>query len=156
MVGAGGNVFFTEDAGISWNQANIFGTPNTKLNSVFFVNKDTGWTAGGEGKIFQTVSGGKNWREQKSGTTANLNDIFFKDTREGWAIGDEGTILYTTTAGNIWKKTDLKIRHKLEKIFFNDKRGWAVGFGGTILRYDLSNQNKLTKMPAPVLIKKVR
>ena len=156
IVGAGGHIFFTDDAGISWNQANIFGSPNVKFNAVFFVNKDTGWTAGADGKIFQSVSGGKNWREQKSGSTANLNDIFFKDTAEGWAIGDEGTMLYTTTAGNIWKKNELKIRHKLEKIFFSGRQGWAVGFGGTILRYDLSNQNKMTKMPAPVLIKKVR
>jgi photosystem II stability/assembly factor-like uncharacterized protein len=156
MVGAGGNIFFTDDAGISWNKANIFGTPDVKFNAVFFVNKDTGWTAGADGKIFQSVSGGKNWREQKSGTTANLNDIFFKDTREGWAIGDEGTILYTTTAGNVWKKNELKIRHKLEKIFFSDKDGWAVGFGGTILRYDLSNRNKSSKPGAPLLIKNVR
>jgi photosystem II stability/assembly factor-like uncharacterized protein len=141
MVGAGGNIFFTEDAGISWNQANIFGAPNVKFNSVFFVNKTTGWTAGSEGKIFQSVSGGKNWGEQKSGTTANLNDIFFTDTREGWAIGDEGTILHTTTAGNVWKKIDLKIRHRLEKISFSGNKGFAVGFGGTILRYDNSIKN---------------
>ncbi len=88
-----------------------------------------------EGKIFQSVSGGKNWREQKSGMSVNLNDIFFRDTREGWAIGDEGTILHTTTGGNIWKKVDLKVRHKLEKIVFNGRDGWTVGFGGTILRY---------------------
>lgn len=141
MVGAGGRIFFTDDSGISWNQANISGAPGTKFNSVFFINKNNGWTAGADGRIFQTVSGGKNWREQKSGVTKNLNDIFFKDTREGWAIGDEGTILHSTTGGNVWIKENLKIRHKLEKLFSSGKNIWAVGFGGTILRYE-NNSSK--------------
>lgn len=156
IVGAGGNIFFTDDGGMKWNQSNIFGSPNVKINSVFFVNKTTGWSAASEGKIFQTVSGGKNWREQKTNETANLNDIYFKDSREGWAIGDEGTILHSTTAGNLWTKDNLKVRHKLEKLFSNGKNIFAIGFGGTILRYDLSNQNKTSKTDAPVLIKKVR
>ncbi len=138
LVGAGGNIFFSEDGGISWTQANIFGKPNVKFNSVFFVNKTTGWTAGSEGKIFQTVSGGKNWREQRSDVSVNLNDIFFTDTRRGWAIGDEGAILQTATGGNVWKENNSKTNHRLEKISSNGKTLFAVGFGGTILRYDLS------------------
>ena len=156
IVSAGGNIFFTDDGGMKWNQANISGAPTVKINSVFFVNKTTGWTTGAEGKIFQTVSSGKNWREQKTDTNANLSDVYFRDTREGWAIGDEGTILHSTTAGNVWAKDDQKIRHKLEKLFSNGKDVFAVGFGGTILRYDLTNQNKTAKTVAPVLIKKVR
>lgn len=156
IVGAGGNIFFTDDGGMKWNQSNIFGAPSVKLNSVFFVNKTTGWSAASEGKIFQTVSGGKNWREQRTNETSNLNDIYFKDTREGWAIGDEGTILHSTTAGNSWTKDEQKIRHKLEKLFSNGRDIFAVGFGGTILRYDLSNRNKTSKTDAPILIKKVR
>lgn len=156
LVGGGGNIFFTDDAGISWNKSNIYGAPDVKLSSVFFINKNAGWTTGSEGKIFQTVSGGKNWREQKSGVDVNLNDIFFRNTAEGWAIGDEGTILHTTNAGNVWTKVDLKVRHKLEKLFFNGNDVWAVGFGGTILRDDVSNQTKTSKTSAPVLLKKVR
>lgn len=156
IVGAGGNIFFTDDGGMKWNQSNIFGAPNAKLNSVFFVNKNTGWTAGAEGKIFQTVSGGKNWREQKTDETANLNDVYFRDTREGWAIGDEGAILHSTTGGNIWTRDEQKIRHKLEKIFSNGSSIFAAGFGGTILRYDLSQKDKSSKTSEPILIKKVR
>lgn len=156
IVGAGGSIFFTADGGTKWNQSNIFGAPNVKLNSVFFVNKNAGWTVGSEGRIFQTVSGGKNWREQKSNIKTNLNDVFFRDTREGWAIGDEGTILHSTTAGNIWMRNELKTRHKFEKLFSSGRAVFAVGFGGTILRYDLENKNKTSRTNAPVLIKKVR
>ncbi len=136
IVGAGGTILFTEDAGTNWNQANIFGDKSAKLNSIFFHNQKTGWTAGANGKIFQTLSGGKTWREQNSGTTKNLNDITFVNSAEGFAVGDNGTILHTTTAGNIWQTQISNAKHKLEKIYFVREKGFAVGFGGTILMYD--------------------
>ena len=138
IVGAGGSILFTEDGGASWNKANVFGDKSAKLNSVFFINRRTGWSVGANGKIFQTLSSGKTWREQTSGTIVNLNDIFFKDTTEGWAVGDEGTILHTKTAGNIWNYINSGTKHKLEKITFVGDKGWAIGFGGTILFYDVN------------------
>ncbi len=136
VVGAGGSILFTEDAGATWNKASIFGESNAKLSSVFFINQINGWTVGANGKIYQTVNGGKTWREQKSNVAKDLTDIFFTNTANGWAVGDEGTILHTTTAGNVWTKLNSKEKHKLERIFFIGKKGWAVGFGGTILAYD--------------------
>lgn len=136
IVGGGGTILFTEDAGASWNQASVFGDKQAKLNSVFFINQKMGWTAGTAGKIYQTINGGKIWREQKSNVTDNLSDIFFSNTAEGWAVGDDGTILHTKTAGNIWSLETSNVRHRLEKVLFVGKKGFAVGFGGTILRYD--------------------
>jgi photosystem II stability/assembly factor-like uncharacterized protein len=136
IVGAGGSILFTENGGASWNKAGIYGDKTAKLHSVFFVNQKNGWAVGANGKIFQTISGGKNWREQNSGTTKNLNDIFFVDTAEGFAVGDEGAILHTRTAGNAWETTFSGVKHKLEKITFAGNKGWAVGFGGTVLFYD--------------------
>ncbi len=135
VVGGGGMIIFSEDAGVSWNQAIVAGNEKTRLNSVFFINAKNGWTAGSNGKIYQTVNGGKYWRSQNTNTTKNINDIFFKNTADGWAVGDDGTILYSTTGGNVWQKFDSKINHKLEKVFFNGSRGWIIGFGGTILSY---------------------
>ncbi len=136
IVGGGGIILFTEDAGASWNQAYKSGDTKSKLNSVFFANKRNGWTAGSNGKIYHTINGGKYWRLQKTNTARNLNDVFFTDTAEGWAVGDNGTILHTTTAGNIWRQMTRRSTHKLEKVFFNGKIGWIVGFGGTILKYE--------------------
>ena len=136
IVGAGGSIIFTEDAGTTWNKSNVFGDAKGKFYSVFFIDQKIGWTAGAEGRIFQTTSGGKTWREQKSGVTANLTGITFTNAKEGWAIGEEGTILQTKTAGSQWTPFNVKIKHKLEKIFFVGKKGWIVGFGGTILSTD--------------------
>ncbi|HEX8637584.1 MAG TPA: YCF48-related protein [Pyrinomonadaceae bacterium] len=136
VVGAGGTVLFTENGGASWDKASIFGDKEAKLRSVFFINQKTGWSVGASGVILQTLSGGKTWREQKSGTTKDLNDVFFINTAEGFAVGDEGVILQTTTAGNVWNPVVSPARHRLEKVFFTGKKGFAVGFGGTILRYN--------------------
>jgi photosystem II stability/assembly factor-like uncharacterized protein len=146
IVGGGGTILFTEDAGVSWKQASIWGKSETKLNSVFYLNKYTGWAVGEEGKIFQTVSGGKRWRIQNSTVTKNLNGIFFVNTAEGWIVGDDGTILHTTTAGNVWKQMETRTNHKLEKVFFVGDKGWAVGFGGTILIYE-AGDNSHSKRP---------
>lgn len=136
VVGGGGTILFTEDAGTSWKQANVFGDKSAKFNSVYFYNQKNGWAAGTGGKIFQTTSSGKTWREQSSGTVKNINDIIFLNSAEGFAVGDEGTILYTTTAGNVWKSQASGDKHKLEKIYCGGKKCFAVGFGGTILTYE--------------------
>jgi photosystem II stability/assembly factor-like uncharacterized protein len=151
VVGAGGSILFTEDAGLSWNKSSVFGNSETKLNSVFFLNQKNGWTVGSQGKIFQTVNGGKTWREQKSNVAKDLTDVFFNNSAEGWAIGDEGTILYTATAGNVWTIVNTKVGHKLEKVFFIGKKGFAVGFGGTILSYDKTDKNANSSLAAPQL-----
>ncbi len=86
IVGAGGSVLFTEDAGATWNQSTVFGESKAKLNAVFFINQKTGWTAGEKGKIFHTINGGKTWREQNSGTLKDFNRRFFYE--RGRRLGD--------------------------------------------------------------------
>lgn len=149
VVGAGGAILFTDDAGSSWNKASVFGNSETKLNSVFFINQKIGWTVGSDGKIFHSFNGGKVWREQKSNVAVNLTDIFFNNTADGWAVGDEGTILRTNTAGNLWTAVKSDTKHKLERVFFVGKKGWAVGFGGTILVYDDNDKNANSFVSSP-------
>ena len=60
---------------------------------------------------------------------------------EGFAVGEEGTILHTTTGGNVWKIEETGSKHKLERIFFVGQKGFAVGFGGTILIYEAATTN---------------
>lgn len=136
IVGGAGTILFTDDAGVSWKQSQVAGRNTKKFNSVFFINQTTGWAAGAEGIIFQTVNGGKTWRKQQSGVNEELTDILFTDSANGWAIGNNGTLLRSTTAGNVWERVSVKTRHRLEKIKFAGSRGWIVGFGGTILFYE--------------------
>ena len=145
IVGGGGNIFFSEDSGYSWNNSALNDAPKSRFNSVFFLNDKTGWTVGKDGKIFQTINGGKTWRAQNSPVSSDLNDIAFLDTREGYAVGDNGTLLFSNTAGNIWTEIDSKTTHNLEKIYFNGKIGWTVGYGGTILKYQKDDHKEKSR-----------
>ena len=147
IVGAGGSIVFTEDAGSTWNPATVAGKSESKLNSLFFINPKTGWTVGSDGKIYQTINGGKFWREQNSTVSTDLTDVYFRNTANGWAIGDAGTILHTHSAGNVWISENVKSNHRLEKIFFTEKQGWIVGFGGLILTYNAVEADKLSAKP---------
>jgi photosystem II stability/assembly factor-like uncharacterized protein len=133
LIGAGGNVYFSEDGGTSWNNSTFSVKPKGKMNSVYFVGRTAGWIAGSGGAIYQTTSGGKSWRAQNSGTTADLNDIYFINSAEGFAVGANGTILHTKTAGNVWTVEPTDLKHRLERITVTGKHAFAVGFGGTIL-----------------------
>ncbi len=145
IVGGGGTIFFTDDAGVSWNQATVLGRSRSKLNSVFFVNKRDGWTVGSNGKIYQTFNGGKFWRVQSSKVKSELTDVSFINNAEGWAIGDKGIILHTKTAGNVWSTVESGGEHRLEKIFFIGKKGWIVGFGGTVLSYEPGSRRRVNR-----------
>jgi photosystem II stability/assembly factor-like uncharacterized protein len=135
LVGGGGTTLFTEDGGENWNPSSLSEPLKTKLNSLFFISKQTGWMVGAEGKIFTTNNGGKRWRSQNSNIKTNLNDVFFVSNSEGWAIGDEGKILRTINGGNTWSEVKNSLKHNLESICFTGKKGWIVGFGGTVFRY---------------------
>jgi photosystem II stability/assembly factor-like uncharacterized protein len=153
LVGGGGTAVYTEDGGNTWNNSNFTTKANSKLNSVFFINRQIGWAVGAGGKIFTTNNGGKFWREQNSKINKDLFDVHFLNTAEGWAIGD-GVMLHTTTAGNVWTPLQIKVKHKLERVFFAGKKGFAVGFGGTVLKYEGNSTEKIEAKPAPVLQRK--
>lgn len=149
IVGGGGSILFTEDAGVSWSPAALSRESRSLLNSVYFVNDRDGWAVGSSGIIFQTINGGKYWRLQESGTNVSLKDVYFTDNARGWAIGEEGTILRTLTGGNLWREVSSKSRNNLEDIQFVGDTGWVVGFGGTLLKYesaiDPKGRPKLTR-----------
>jgi photosystem II stability/assembly factor-like uncharacterized protein len=134
IVGGGGTALFTRDGGQSWDDGTVTGTQPTRLNAIFFTNPKLAWAVGSGGSIYTSVSGGKTWFPRASGTDKELTDICFRDTREGWASGDSGTILHTSDGGTAWTPEQTGITHRLDRIAFNADRGWAVGFGGTILR----------------------
>ena len=135
IVGAGGTILFTENSGLLWDRATLLGNADTKFNSIVFHGEKLGWAVGSKGSIMASTGGGRLWRTQDSGVEANLNDVFFVSPREGWAVGDDGTILSTRNGGGQWDEVNSRVKHKLEKVFFNGSKGFAVGFGGTILTY---------------------
>ena len=143
VVGGGGMILTTTDGGSTWNAPKFAESrARTKLNAIYFVDRKTGWAAGSRGKIYSTNDGGKVWRDQATNVTADLFDIVFIDSALGFAAGDTGTILRTTDAGASWKIEATGSKHKLERVSFAGNRGFAVGFGGTILTTELNREVK--------------
>lgn len=136
LVGTAGTILFTGDNGQLWGKATIDGEGDTRINSVFFARQHLGWAVGSRGAVFASSGGGRLWRRLESGTTSDLNDVYFLDSREGWVVGDDGLILHTLDGGRTWAESESHVRHRLERIYFNGARGWAVGFGGTVLYND--------------------
>lgn len=148
IAGAGGTLLFTQDSGRTWDNATLSGSSAPRFNSVFLVSQRTGWAVGSAGAVYTTTGGGRTWRPQASGTTADLTDVYFSGLRNGWAVGAGGTIIRTVNGGQNWSTVTSNVTHRLERITFNGNRGWAVGFGGTILSYGATpTQDRPTLRP---------
>ena len=101
---------------------------SNNLNSVVFLDTNTGFAVGNTGILLQTSDGGKLWSVINSGTKSNLNEICFTNKTTGWVCGDGGIIKKTTDAGKTWTDQNSGTSLNLESIYFYDtKFGWAVG-----------------------------
>lgn len=118
------------------------------LQSVFFVNSDTGYAVGDLGTIIKTDDGGNSWTLQNSGTEKNLESVYFVDTSIGYSVGDGGVILKTTNGGIEWTVNQVPgVFNTLYLVnFFNPDNGYIVGSNGVIRKttnggVDWINQN---------------
>lgn len=134
LVGGGGTILFTINAGSEWTSATMVEPHGGKLNSVYFTNPKNGWAVGDGGAVFYTNNGGKLWRRQNSGAAEDLLDVRFVDRSTGFAVGDKGVILRFGDRG-VWSREPAITANRLERVFFVDGKGFAVGFGGEILTY---------------------
>ena len=48
-------------------------------------------------------------------------------------MGGGGTMLHTRDGGRTWADAGRVTTHALERLFLVGRRGWAVGFGGTVV-----------------------
>jgi photosystem II stability/assembly factor-like uncharacterized protein len=149
IVGAGGTIMFTEDSGLTWDKATLLGEADTRFNAVYFGGaKEGAWAVGSKGRIFHSTGGARLWRQQQSTVTADLNDVTFTDAANGWAVGENGIIVRTRDGGKSWFDVRSNVTHSLQRVFFNNDRGWAIGFGGTLLYYnDLPSVNDTNAKP---------
>lgn len=92
----------------------------TWLRSVFFVNQNRGFAAGGKGTLLSTEDGGKTWKITYTSFDDVVRDVFFTDEQNGWLVceanqyrlktnDDPRSYLMKTTDGGVtWKRVELK------------------------------------------------
>ena len=110
------------------------GTTNW-LNSVYFINCETGWTVGDAGTVLITKNGGLNWSPQVINTTDRINDVKFISSKTGWIAGNNGLLFKTINGGVNWNQLVPGTIKNLNKIYFlNSRTGWIAGDSGMILK----------------------
>lgn len=134
VVGTGGFIAKTEDAGDSWHlQAD--GMTGEWLREVFFVNDTTGWVVAAHGYVIKTEDAGETWTEQTGLPNETLYSIFMLDENNGVIGGADNTLYYTTDGGTTWNLSTFTVdgEQDINGVFFFDAtHGWAVGQNGVI------------------------
>ena len=135
VVGQGGLILHTRDAGMSWDLAPY--VTDEELVDVFFADANDGWAVGTNGTVLRTTDGGATWELEPPPTTAHLTGVHFVSASEGWACGTAGVILHTTDGGVSWQPQNSQMTDTLFELQFLDAlHGYAVGWHGEVRRTD--------------------
>lgn len=137
-------IFKTIDGGLSWNDVGL--NVSQSLNSICFLNPDTGWAAGFDypfGTINKTIDGGSNWQQISIPTCRSINKIKFINNH-GWAVGNYGTVLKSIDYGDSWTNVpiaDTTVNHT--SLYFDENgNGWITGnakHDGSLILYKTSD-----------------
>jgi photosystem II stability/assembly factor-like uncharacterized protein len=130
VVGDGGLVLSSADAGASWTRR----TPSTyDLYGVWFTSASEGWAVGDGGTVLHTLNGGAGWtRLTTVGSGESLRDVYFASRDVGWVVGTNGQVLATRDRGQTWSKLWCG-GQTLNGVMFAGADGWAVGENGVVI-----------------------
>jgi photosystem II stability/assembly factor-like uncharacterized protein len=147
VVGDRGHVLYSDDEGQQWTQARVPG--RQMLTSVFFIDERTGWAAGHDGVIMQSIDGGANWAIQRNGlkhqvllnedslaaTSRHLQELRSRQQANpelDLSLEIEDAEFDLEDAQSLQQQP--VFAPPLMDIWFADpNRGWAVGAYGTLL-----------------------
>jgi photosystem II stability/assembly factor-like uncharacterized protein len=148
-VGGKGTLLATTDGGRTW--ATRRAPTDDTLRDIYFLNEQTGWIVCDRSiyllrtkeeprsYLLRTTDGGASWsRVDVTGADVDVlvTRVAFADRSRGWAFGEMGALYATTDGGANWRREPSGTLHPLERLsVVSPGRAWAVGFGGTILRY---------------------
>ncbi len=149
---AGSNNFGkTRDGGQTWQMSQINRPQEIyRLNSVWFIDENTGWVAGLTGPssnftaaVVKTTDGGATWNRIYYGGISSINyRIQFVNRDTGWVLhagglsypGQQYSIDRTIDGGAIWQP-QLAIPGTLTAFHFPSERiGWVCDLGGRVWR----------------------
>ncbi|MHC4957817.1 MAG: YCF48-related protein [Planctomycetota bacterium] len=129
VVGTGGLILETRDAGQSWS-ARDSGT-DAWLRAISVRGKIL--HVAGKGVLLRSSDDGKTWAPLPIPEGRKLNDVAFVSADLGWITGFRGEVLETTDGGRSWNAVAVHTR-MTGAIHVSPERVVVTGGGGTILR----------------------
>ena len=130
-VGQRGHVLLSDDAGTTWQQADV--PVSADLVAVSFASAESGWAVGHDGVILHSADGGRTWTRQLDGRVLGdvlvahytksrddkwlaeakrfaaqgaenpFLDVWFDDAKNGIVVGALGLVLRTGDGGQTWE-----------------------------------------------------
>src|SRR6478735_514385 len=130
-VGQRGHVLLSDDAGQSWQQADV--PVSADLVAVCFANAESGWAVGHDGVVLHSADAGRTWTRQLDGRALGdvlvahytksrddkwlaeakrfaaqgaenpFLDVWFDDAKNGIVVGAFGLVLRTADGGQTWE-----------------------------------------------------
>ncbi len=118
----------------NWKWLNPSPQGNT-LNSVDFVDNNTGYSAGTYGTLLKTTDGGAEWTQISTGTDRNLISMCFVNASTGYVGGARQLLRKTTDAGQTWQNLQLPVQGQWDTAYYvmdinfvTPNTGYVVGF----------------------------
>jgi photosystem II stability/assembly factor-like uncharacterized protein len=121
-VGQRGHVLLSDDAGKTWQQADV--PVSADLVAVCFPNAETGWAVGHDGVVLKSTDAGRTWTRQL----------------DGRGLGEVLVAYYTRSGDAKWLAEAQRFAAQgaenpfLDVWFDDDKSGFVVGAFGLVLR----------------------
>lgn len=150
VVGSNGTILRTDDGGATWTKADS-PTPDN-YRDIVFLDEQNGWiicerdilklkTGEPRSYLLRTRDGGETWLAvdfpKNTANTVVTRFILSNDKRKLWAVGEVGTFYALDGSGLRWSAKETSTRFLLHGgAFLDDKTGWLVGAGGTLLATD--------------------
>lgn len=122
-----GRVLKTTNGGANWST--YMADQSDQLHSVWFINKNTGWSTGYGiryvGVILKSTDGGLTWTKQDSIFNNTPHSVQFIDENTGYVSG-VGFVKKTTTGGRKWATQYFDLIF-WSQFFHNSDIGWLAG-----------------------------
>lgn len=142
--GTGSKIFKTTDAGDNWVE--ILDDANIGVNSINFVNANTGFVTGSNGLLLKTSDAGVNWVTKNTNITGDILKVQLFDATNGYAPAFTGDILKTTDGGETWTLKTGITKKGMSDAYFTDQNSGCAVRGDSIFRTTDGGVNWTTKV----------
>jgi len=135
IVGDKNHLFFTTDAGQTWNQPNTALPFEFSFRFVRIIDRTTVFATTTTGEIVKSLDGGNSWNVVYSSSTY---DALYRVNIVGGnlvSVGDNGKILVSQDMGENWQEATSGISNDLYCLnFADDLTGYSAGENGVMLK----------------------